>query len=61
VPKPFTQLVGAVTAYAAFRLALGRWRESRYSLRGRVVLITGGSRGLGLLLAANTRGRVRSS
>lgn len=40
-----------MAAYAAFRLALGRWRESRYSLRGRVVLITGGSRGLGLLLA----------
>jgi NAD(P)-dependent dehydrogenase (short-subunit alcohol dehydrogenase family) len=51
VTKPFTRLVGAVAAYAAFRLALGRWRESRYPLRGRVVLITGGSRGLGLLVA----------
>jgi len=51
VPKPFTRWVGAVAAYAAFRIALGRWRESRYPLRGRVVLLTGGSRGLGLLLA----------
>lgn len=36
-----------LATYAAVR----RWRESRYDLSGRVVLITGGSRGLGLLLA----------
>lgn len=49
--SPFRRLVGAVGVYAALRLATRRWRESHYSLSGRVVLITGGSRGLGLLLA----------
>ena len=39
------------TLYGAVRTAARRWRESRYRLTGRVVLITGGSRGLGLLLA----------
>jgi NAD(P)-dependent dehydrogenase (short-subunit alcohol dehydrogenase family) len=43
-------LAGAALAIAAVA-AVRRWRESRYSLAGRVVLITGGSRGLGLLLA----------
>ncbi len=43
-------LIGA-TVLAAGWLAARRWRESRYSLAERVVLITGGSRGLGLLLA----------
>lgn len=42
---------GAVGVYAALRAATRLWRESRYDLSGRVVLITGGSRGLGLLLA----------
>lgn len=37
--------------YAAAAWGLRRWKASRYDLRGRVVLITGGSRGLGLLLA----------
>jgi NAD(P)-dependent dehydrogenase (short-subunit alcohol dehydrogenase family) len=36
---------------AAASSAARRWRESRYPLSGRVVVITGGSRGLGLLLA----------
>src|SRR5690606_30409609 len=49
--SPFRRLVGAASVYAALRVAARRWRESRYSLSGRVVLITGGSRGLGLLLA----------
>lgn len=40
-------LIGASAAAWAAR----RVRESRYSLQGRVVLITGGSRGLGLALA----------
>jgi NAD(P)-dependent dehydrogenase (short-subunit alcohol dehydrogenase family) len=43
--------LGALGVYWTARTALQRWRESRYSLHGRVVLITGGSRGLGLLLA----------
>jgi NAD(P)-dependent dehydrogenase (short-subunit alcohol dehydrogenase family) len=44
-------LLGAAGLYTAARMAARRWQESRYSLTGRVVLITGGSRGLGLLLA----------
>ncbi len=44
-------IVGAIGAGMLARAALRRWRESRYDLDGRVVLITGGSRGLGLLLA----------
>ena len=43
--------LGALGMYWTARTGLRRWQESRYSLRGRVVLITGGSRGLGLLLA----------
>src|SRR5262245_26687445 len=44
-------MLGALGALLIARTALRRWRESRYELSGRVVLITGGSRGLGLLLA----------
>jgi NAD(P)-dependent dehydrogenase (short-subunit alcohol dehydrogenase family) len=44
-------LVGAASVYAAARGVFRLWRERRYTLVGRVVLITGGSRGLGLLLA----------
>jgi len=44
-------ILGAVGAFYIARTALRRWREARYDLAGRVVLITGGSRGLGLLLA----------
>lgn len=43
--------MGALGAYTAARVLWSRWRESRYSLVDRVVLITGGSRGLGLLMA----------
>jgi NAD(P)-dependent dehydrogenase (short-subunit alcohol dehydrogenase family) len=43
--------VGAACVYAAARGTFRLWRERRYTLTGRVVLITGGSRGLGLLLA----------
>src|SRR5678815_3637118 len=43
--------LGTLGAFWVARAALRRWQESRYQLRGRVVLITGGSRGLGLLLA----------
>lgn len=43
--------VVAAGVYAAARGVFRLWRERRYSLTGRVVLITGGSRGLGLLLA----------
>jgi NAD(P)-dependent dehydrogenase (short-subunit alcohol dehydrogenase family) len=49
--KKLNTWIGAVGLYAALQTATRRWRESRYSLSGRVVLITGGSRGLGLLLA----------
>jgi NAD(P)-dependent dehydrogenase (short-subunit alcohol dehydrogenase family) len=49
--KDLNTWIGAVGLYAALHTATRRWRESRYSLSGRVVLITGGSRGLGLLLA----------
>jgi NAD(P)-dependent dehydrogenase (short-subunit alcohol dehydrogenase family) len=38
-------------AAAAAGLSLGELRARRFDLRGRVVLITGGSRGLGLVLA----------
>src|SRR5215210_5465389 len=41
-------LAGAGAALAA-RAAVQRWRE--YDLRGKTVLITGGSRGLGLVMA----------
>jgi NAD(P)-dependent dehydrogenase (short-subunit alcohol dehydrogenase family) len=44
-------LIGVACALAAARGAARVWKERRYSLAGRVVLITGGSRGLGLLLA----------
>jgi NAD(P)-dependent dehydrogenase (short-subunit alcohol dehydrogenase family) len=43
--------LGAVGLLVAARVAARAWQASRYSLAGRVVLITGGSRGLGLLLA----------
>jgi NAD(P)-dependent dehydrogenase (short-subunit alcohol dehydrogenase family) len=43
--------LGAVGLFVAARLAARAWQERRYSLAGRVVLITGGSRGLGLMLA----------
>jgi NAD(P)-dependent dehydrogenase (short-subunit alcohol dehydrogenase family) len=45
------RVLGAMGAAVAMTALVRRWRESRYSLVGRVVLITGGSRGLGLLLA----------
>lgn len=44
-------VVGALGAFMLARGALRRWSEARYQLDGRVVLITGGSRGLGLLMA----------
>jgi NAD(P)-dependent dehydrogenase (short-subunit alcohol dehydrogenase family) len=47
----FRTLLSAAFAYAVTRLAVSAWKEARYPLKGRVVLITGGSRGLGLLLA----------
>jgi NAD(P)-dependent dehydrogenase (short-subunit alcohol dehydrogenase family) len=43
--------IGALGLLAAARAVTRLWQESRYSLAGRVVVITGGSRGLGLLLA----------
>jgi len=46
-----SRALGALGLLAAGCFAARRWRESRYSLAGRVVLITGGSRGLGLMLA----------
>jgi NAD(P)-dependent dehydrogenase (short-subunit alcohol dehydrogenase family) len=49
--KKLNTWISAVGLFAALQTATRRWRESRYSLSGRVVLITGGSRGLGLLLA----------
>jgi short-subunit dehydrogenase len=50
-------LVGAasvVGGYAAYRTILSQWR--RYEFCGRTVVITGGSRGLGLLLARRLAG-----
>lgn len=47
--QPRTALLGLATAAAATGYALRRAR--RYRLRGRTALVTGGSRGLGLLLA----------
>jgi NAD(P)-dependent dehydrogenase (short-subunit alcohol dehydrogenase family) len=46
-----TTMIGTLGALWTAREALRRWQASRYDLRGRVVLISGGSRGLGLLLA----------
>lgn len=43
--------IGAAALLGALHTTARLWRESRYRLEGRVVLITGGSRGLGLLLA----------
>ena len=45
------RLLGALGLFSVATVATRRWREARYHLKGRVVLITGGSRGLGLLLA----------
>ena len=45
------RLLGALGLLSAAAVAARRLRETRYRLAGRVVLITGGSRGLGLLLA----------
>lgn len=47
--------VGAGAA-AIGALLIGRARRSSYSFRGRVVVITGGSRGLGLVLARRLAG-----
>jgi NAD(P)-dependent dehydrogenase (short-subunit alcohol dehydrogenase family) len=49
--SPIKSLLAAAGASAAAAMIARRWRESRYPITGRVVLITGGSRGLGLLLA----------
>jgi hypothetical protein len=50
-PDPTYPCAPAVAAFAAGAL-LGRLlAKRRYSFRGKVVLIAGGSRGLGLLLA----------
>lgn len=46
-----SSLLAAAGLLVVGRSALRRWQASRYSLVGRVVLITGGSRGLGLLMA----------
>jgi NAD(P)-dependent dehydrogenase (short-subunit alcohol dehydrogenase family) len=46
-----SRLIGAIGLLSAAAVAVRRFRETRYRLAGRVVLITGGSRGLGLLLA----------
>ncbi len=46
--KPSLLALGGLGAWAAYR-AIGR--EPEYSLDGRTVLVTGGSRGLGLVLA----------
>src|SRR4051812_8268266 len=48
---PWKSILGALGLFAAARTATRRWQESRYALTDRVVLITGGSRGLGLTLA----------
>jgi NAD(P)-dependent dehydrogenase (short-subunit alcohol dehydrogenase family) len=48
---PLKNILRALGAYVAVRSAARRWQQSRYSLDNRVVLITGGSRGLGLVLA----------
>jgi hypothetical protein len=47
--NPRTWILAGVLASAGGR-ALGRWR-TRYDLRNRTVLVTGGTRGLGLELA----------
>jgi NAD(P)-dependent dehydrogenase (short-subunit alcohol dehydrogenase family) len=44
-------VAGSLVALAAGRWAWRRWQASRQTLAGKVVLITGGSRGLGHLLA----------
>jgi NAD(P)-dependent dehydrogenase (short-subunit alcohol dehydrogenase family) len=49
--SPIASVLAAAGAMVAATALVRRWRERRYSLAGRVVLITGGSRGLGLLLA----------
>ena len=47
-----TQIIAAATAVGAGCLALSRMRgRARMDLRGKTVIITGGSRGLGLQLA----------
>ncbi|HVZ32719.1 MAG TPA: SDR family NAD(P)-dependent oxidoreductase, partial [Polyangiaceae bacterium] len=51
VNSSWKTFLGTAGVYFAARGALRLWQESRYSLLDRVVLITGGSRGLGLILA----------
>jgi NAD(P)-dependent dehydrogenase (short-subunit alcohol dehydrogenase family) len=46
--KPAMLALGGLATWGAFRALL---TEPEYSLRGRTVLVTGGSRGLGLVLA----------
>lgn len=43
--------IGLAAGIGLGLLALGAWRRSRFSLRGKTVAISGGSRGLGLELA----------
>jgi NAD(P)-dependent dehydrogenase (short-subunit alcohol dehydrogenase family) len=45
------RLLGSLGLLFAAAFARRRWQEARYRIDGRVILITGGSRGLGLLLA----------
>jgi NAD(P)-dependent dehydrogenase (short-subunit alcohol dehydrogenase family) len=49
LPKTLALGAGGVCALYAARAAIRKWSE--YDLRGKTVLITGGSRGLGLVLA----------
>jgi NAD(P)-dependent dehydrogenase (short-subunit alcohol dehydrogenase family) len=54
--SPFKKLALAALGLVAARTAARSWQAARYQLAGRVVLITGGSRGLGLLLAREFAG-----
>ena len=51
--------VGGLSLLLAARAAVRKWRE--YSLQDRVVLITGGSRGLGLVLARDMLRQIETS
>jgi short-subunit dehydrogenase len=49
--NPFILAVLIVAALLAIQIIVRWWREQQYSLKGKTVLITGGSRGLGLVMA----------
>lgn len=49
--NPYIFLLVATVAFFILQILVRWWQESRYSFKDKTVLITGGSRGLGLVMA----------